>query len=291
MYELVKVTDRTFYIDCPAKMGLYVDDDGVILIDSGGDKDAGRKVIRHLEEWDWKLKAIINTHSNADHIGGNKILMDRLGVPAYTTRTEGAINEFPQLEPTLLYGGYPWKDLRHKQLMAKPTPFIDIDQFEMPKGMEYFRLPGHFIDMIGIKTPDDVYFMADCVSAPEILDKYHVGFIYDVKAYLETLDMIEGLKGRSFVPAHAPECPDMKELARVNREKVLEVAALVLDLCKEKKTPDQLIKSVFDHYGLAMNAAQYVLVGSTIRSYASYLADGGKLKCDFEDNAFGWTAV
>ena len=53
----------------------------------------------------------------------------------------------------------------------------------------------------------------------------------------------------------------------------------ISNLCKEKKTPDQLIKSVFDHYGLAMNAAQYVLVGSTIRSYASYLADGGKLKC------------
>ena len=291
MYELIKVTDRTYYIECPAKMGLYLDDDGAILIDSGGDKDAGRKVIRHLEEQGGTLKAIINTHSNADHIGGNKILMDRLGVPAYTTRAEGAINEYPQLEPSFLYGGYPWKDLRHKQLMAKPTPYLDIDDFDMPEGMEYFRLPGHFIDMIGIRTPDDVCFMADCVSAPEILEKYHVGFIYDVKAYLETLDMIEGLEGRSFVPAHAPECSDMKELARVNREKVSEVAELVYDLCKEKKTPDELIKCVFDHYSLAMNAAQYVLVGSTIRSYASYLADAGRLKCDFEDNRFGWTAV
>ena len=181
MYELVKVTDRTFYIECPAKMGLYIDDDGrAILIDSGGDKDAGRKVMKHLDENGWELNAIINTHSNADHIGGNRLIMNRTGAAAYTTRSEGAINEWPQFEPTILYGGYPLKALRNKFLMAKETPFTDIDEMDMPDGMEYFRLPGHFIDMIGIKTPDDVYFMADCVSPANILEKYHVGYIYDV---------------------------------------------------------------------------------------------------------------
>ena len=291
MYELIEVTKNSYYINCPAKMGLYVDGDEAILIDSGGDKDAGKKALRHIDEWGWKLKAIINTHSNADHVGGNKVIMDRLGVPAYTTRAEGAINEYPLLEPSFLYGAYPWKDLRHKQLMAKPTPYLDIDEMDMPEGMEYFRLPGHFIDMIGIKTPDDVYFMADCVSAPEILDKYHVGFIYDVKAYLETLDMIEELKGTMFVPAHAPACPDMKELARVNREKVLEIRDVILDICKEKTTAETLVAKVFSHYGLAMDAAQYVLVGSTVRSYTSWLADEGKLTCDFEGNTLNWTAV
>ena len=291
MYELIKVTDRTYYIECPAKIGIYLADDGAILIDSGGDKDGGKKALKHLDANGWTLKAIINTHSNADHIGGNQVIINRLGVTAYTTKKEGAINEWPQFEPTILYGGYPCKALRNKFLMAKPTEYTDINEMEMPDGMEYFELPGHYIDMIGIKTPDDVYFMADCVSSPEILDKYKVGFIYDVGAYLETLDKIEDLKGVKFVPAHTPACDDMKELARVNRENVLANIELIKDICREGATAEQIQKEVFDRYGLVMDFNQYVLVGSTLRSYCSYMADQGMLEYEFTENRLCWKTV
>ena len=292
MYELIKITDRSYYIECPAKMGLYLDDDGkVILIDSGGDKDAGRKVMRHLEANNWELKAIINTHSNADHIGGNQLLINRTGAVAYTTLQEGAINQWPQFEPTILYGGYPSKALRNKFLMAKATPFTDIALMDMPEGMEIFSLPGHYIDMIGVKTPDDVYYMADCVSAQNILDKYHIGFIYDVGEYLNTLDKIQDWTGTKFVPAHAPACDDMKELCKINREKVLEIIDVIKEKCSSPIITEELIKQMFDHYGISMDFNQYVLVGSTLRSYLSYMADNELLTYEFEDNYLKWKAV
>ena len=41
MYELIQVTDRSCYIQCPAKIGLVrLEGDRVCLIDSGSDKDA-----------------------------------------------------------------------------------------------------------------------------------------------------------------------------------------------------------------------------------------------------------
>ena len=50
MYELVKVSDFTYYIDCPARMGVYVRENGeAYLIDSGNDKDAGKKAKRIVE--------------------------------------------------------------------------------------------------------------------------------------------------------------------------------------------------------------------------------------------------
>ena len=49
MYELIQAGERTYYIDCPSKIGIYrIDDEKVCLIDSGNDKDAGKKVLKIL---------------------------------------------------------------------------------------------------------------------------------------------------------------------------------------------------------------------------------------------------
>ena len=75
MYELIQVSEQSYYIQSPAKIGLVkLDGQRVCLIDSGNDKDAGRKVRQLLDANGWQLTAIYNTHSNADHIGGNRYL-------------------------------------------------------------------------------------------------------------------------------------------------------------------------------------------------------------------------
>ena len=75
MYELIQASDSSYYIQSPAKIRLVnLNEKEVCLIDSGNDKDAGRKIRQILDANGWKLTAIYNTHSNADHIGGNKYL-------------------------------------------------------------------------------------------------------------------------------------------------------------------------------------------------------------------------
>ena len=50
MYELIQVSENSYYIQCPAKIGLVrAGESGVCLIDSGNDKDAGKKVKKILE--------------------------------------------------------------------------------------------------------------------------------------------------------------------------------------------------------------------------------------------------
>ena len=80
MYELVQITDSNYYIQSPAKIGLVrLQGNDVCLIDSGNDKDAGRKVQQILDANGWRLTVIYNTHSNADHIGGNAYLQRQTG--------------------------------------------------------------------------------------------------------------------------------------------------------------------------------------------------------------------
>lgn len=50
MYELIRAGERSYYIDCPAKIGLFEVEGGVCLVDSGNDKDAGRKVRQILDQ-------------------------------------------------------------------------------------------------------------------------------------------------------------------------------------------------------------------------------------------------
>ena len=292
MYELVQVAENTYYINAPSKIGVYrMSDDDVWLIDSGNDKDAGRKIQKILEAQRWKLTAIINTHSNADHDGGNALLQNRLGCAVYSTPMELAVVEHPILEPSFLYGGYPFKKLRNKFLMAAPSEGQDIADAPLPAGMEYFRLPGHFWDMIGIKTPDEVYFLADCVFGENILEKYHISFFYDIAAQFETLDRIEKLEGRLFIPAHAEPTEDIKPLATANRKKMQEILQVLLEICKEPLHFEEILKRVFERFGLTMDINQYVLVGSTIRSYLSYLADQGKAECSVADSMLLWKTV
>ena len=84
MYELIQVSQQSYYIQSPAKIGLVrLDGQEVCLIDSGNDKDAGRKVRQLLDANGWRLTAIYNTHSNADHIGGNRYLQGQTGCKIY----------------------------------------------------------------------------------------------------------------------------------------------------------------------------------------------------------------
>ena len=84
MYELIQLTEKCYYIQSPAKIGVYnPHGKEVYLIDSGSDKDAGRKVRQVLDANGWELKAIFCTHSNADHIGGNRYLQSQTGCRIY----------------------------------------------------------------------------------------------------------------------------------------------------------------------------------------------------------------
>lgn len=292
MYELIQVGADTFYIQCPAKMGIYrASDDEVYLIDSGNDKDAGRKVDKIFKEQGWKAAAIINTHSNADHIGGNKLLLDRWDCAAYALGTERRFAEKPILEPSFLYGGYPFAPLRNKFLMAQASESRDIDTLALPAGMEYIELPGHYFDMIGIKTPDDVWFLADCMSGANIIEKYHLSFIYDVRAYLQTLDLVETLEGKLFIPAHAEPAERIAELSACNRKKVLEICATLLDILKTPLLFEEVLEKIFLHYALTMDFNQYVLIGSTVRSYLSYLYDEGKAVATVQGARMLWSRV
>ena len=286
--ELIQLGEKTYYIKNPTNIGVYkIDENNVYLIDSGNDKDAGKKILKIMDAQGWNVKGIISTHSNADHIGGNKLIQDRTGCPVYAFGMEKFFTEYPIMEPSFLFSGLPIKDLRNKFLLAKESVVTDINH-NLPEGLEYFSLKGHFFDMIGIKTDDEVYFLADSLVSEETIKKYHLFFLYDVKEYFKTLDFLSDLNGKMYIASHCEATDNIVPIINANRDKVKEIYDTIYSLCENEIIFEDILQKIFDVYGLTMNINQYVLIGSTIKSYLSYLYEEGKISFEFKENKMFW---
>ncbi len=289
MYELIQVSPTCYYIQSPAKVGVVLTGENeVCLIDSGSDKDAGKKVLRVLQSQGWTLKAIYNTHSHADHIGGNRYLQTQTGCAIYAPAIELAFTEHPLLEPTFLYGGNPPSALRHKFMVAQESDVLPLTGDVLPAGWEIVSLPGHTFRMVGFRTPDGVVYLADCLSSEATLEKYKVCFLVDPAQYIETLETVKTMEAALFVPSHADPAAEIAPLAQRNIDAVHAVANTLTTLCETPQSFDALLRRVFETYGLTMTFEQHALVGSTVRSYLTWLTESGKLEMTIDDNRLVW---
>ncbi len=289
MYELIQVSEHDYYIDCPAKIGLVrIGENEVALIDSGNDKDAGKKVLKILNANGWQLKALYNTHSHADHIGGNHFLQEKTGCRVFAPGMECVYTVKPELESMGLYGGFPFRELQNKFLMAQPSDAAPLTAAVLPEGWEIIRLPGHSFDMVGFKTAEGTVYAADSVSSEETLNKYGIGYMWHPGKALESLEMLKTVNGNVFVPSHAAVTDSMDALADINIAAIEQVKECIAGLCKTPISFEELLKALFDRYTLTMSAQQYVLIGSTVRSYLSWLYETGKVTFEFKDNRMLW---
>lgn len=99
------------------------------------------------------------------------------------------------------------------------------------------------------------------------------------------------MKANMFVPSHAQAAQDILPLVELNRKKVHEIAARIVQLCKTPVMFERLLQQIFTGYGLTMTYEQYVLIGSTVRSYLSWLMDTGRVQALIEDNMILWKSV
>ena len=75
------------------------------------------------------------------------------------------------------------------------------------------------------------------------------------------------------------------------RSKVYENAEFLIALCEKPMNFEIILQQVFTQHNLVMNYEQYALLGSTIRSYLSWLKNSGKLVTEFVDNMLLWKKV
>lgn len=291
-YELIQLGEQSYYIDCPSKIGIYRrNDKDIYLIDSGIDRDVAKKAKHIIEANSWRLCGIINTHSHADHIGGNSYLQKHTGCDVFVSEKEMPFVKYPEMESMALMGAMPPEEMRHKLLKAEPSEPKSISDEAFPKELEVIHLPGHPYDMTGIKTPDGTFYAADSVSNPQGLEKYRITYIYDVKKYLETLELMKGIDAEIFVPSHADVAKNISEIADFNKKWVMKNISDIRLLTRRGADIGEIVKGFFDKYSLKISYEQYFIVQSTLLSYLTYLKNEGRIESSFKENSLIYRAI
>ncbi|MFQ7012371.1 MAG: MBL fold metallo-hydrolase [Clostridia bacterium] len=285
--ELKQIGPKTFCIEHDTNIGIHFTDDGRMYLIDTGSKGDGEKIDEILSREGWVPSCIINTHTHIDHIGGNEFLMRKYGIPAYCTDYDMAFAHYSELEAAYMNGGYPAEKLR--TIFAHPgmIGFRSIEK-ETPDGIDWTYLPGHSFGMIGIRTSDDIWFLGDSYLSRNFLKQYTFGFIYNVKAYIDTLKKLKEFKGALFVPSHGILETDIVPSLEQNLRSVAEMCSMICETCREYRGQDEILQQMYERLRMHARPAQHALLSSTVKSYLTYLQDRNKLECRFVDNIMKW---
>ncbi len=279
----------------------------VYLVDSGGSAADGERVYAALErlfpedEGGFQLKAVINTHSHADHSGGNAALRRKTGCGIMATAGEKGSLENPETQPALAWGGRPLPELRTDYYKCEKSDVTDVisagAHIALAGGarIDFTALPGHYFDMIGvICTESDgrrVIFTGDAVFGRGSILKYWIPFLYDVRAFKRTLDRLCGMRAFRFVPSHGEPVARIEETAELNKIAVLSTETCILNILKRHPaTQEEILAEAAAMNGIRLALPQFVLIGCTLRSYLTYLYEEHKIRFTLEDNRMLWHA-
>jgi glyoxylase-like metal-dependent hydrolase (beta-lactamase superfamily II) len=116
-----KISSHIAMLHNATNIGIAEDGDRLFLVDTGSDDDAGKHILRILEKVyaGKKLDACINTHSHADHCGGNDYLVRHTDCEIWAPEKETKSIEFPSLQSTIVWGGRPFRDIETKFFQAQ----------------------------------------------------------------------------------------------------------------------------------------------------------------------------
>ncbi|WP_349410307.1 MBL fold metallo-hydrolase [Pseudalkalibacillus sp. SCS-8] len=204
--NLIQLNHICYYFNGPVNVGYLNQGEYGVLIDTGIDQQAMKKILRQLNDRSLPLTHLFITHAHTDHYGGAHYLQQQKDIQTIAPMIEEAILQNPILEPIYLFNGNrPLNELRNKFLEAMP---IRVDHV-VSEGLflfgsiesEIILLPGHSIYQVGVKV-EQILYAADSYFGMEQLEKHRIPFLIDADATLASLEKLLAMNGIGMVPGH-----------------------------------------------------------------------------------------
>lgn len=286
------LTARCGYLPGSNNLGVVrTGDGGAIAIDTGIDKDAARRLRKALDAAKLTLRAIINTHHHADHIGGNAFLVRNIaGVAVYAPVFEAALIGETRIEPLYLnMGAAPPAPLTSKFVLAKAAAVdhtFDGATLEVAGvTLEVVALPGHTLGQVGLAL-DGVCYAADAFFGAQIVAKHVLPYAQHAGQQLQSLATLAARDEAWYVPGHGEVLAraDLATTLEVNRAAIERVTQVVFDLLTEPADLHTLGRRVRAALGIEIGAvAQYAVFLSGVAGHLARLAHEGRAELVLND--------
>ncbi|AND85626.1 MBL fold metallo-hydrolase [Clostridium tyrobutyricum] len=287
--KLNKINSSTYYIDAPTNSGIVTfKNKNCLIIDTGLNNSAAKKIDDIIIENKLHPKYIINTHSHLDHCGGNIYFQKNYpGVLVYTSKMEKLFMENEDLHASILCSSYPLKSINKSN---KPIEVDYILDYGINKiGDEKFNiipLPGHSIEHIGITTSDKVCFLGDSIFSSEILEKYSFPYLYNISNTLNSLKTIKEIDADYFLISHSQKPVTKEEIIELvdkNIKNINNYKNQLLELLDQPLTKEDILENITILNNLKLNFNEYYLNLSGVSAFISYLYNNRLIDCSIED--------
>jgi cyclase len=239
--QFKKISDRLYEITGGrgAQGGAYIGDNGVLIIDAKSDKQSVDQVIKGVRQiTDKPIKYLVSTHSDGDHISGNRYFPATVTFVAH----ENCRKEY--FHPRRNGNPSEWE----KPELATFVPSITFsDKMDIYLGskkveLRYFGV-GHTTGDIAVYFPEEkTAFIGDQIflTRPQLIHSYKGGnSIEHVKTLTKMLQTIDAEK---FCSGHS-ETANRQEI-RKHIDQMKKRQEKVKTFIEEKKSLEE-IKSVF----------------------------------------------
>ena len=242
--EFVKISGRLYEITggSGARGGMYVGDNGVLVIDAKMDKDSVDRVLQEIERIAGKpVVYLVNTHSDGDHIMGNRFFSESVTVISH----ENCRKEFflPQRD------GSPseWSNPELSPFIPSLTFRDKMDVYLGSKKVELWHFgTGHTVGDTVVYFPEEnVAFVGDQYfkGRPPLIHSYKGGNSFGHVTNLES--MLAALDANQFMSGHSDPASreDIRNHIAVMKKRHEKVSTLI----QTGKTLDEIKREFGDN--------------------------------------------
>lgn len=263
-----------------------------VLIDTGQDKEHGRRIRKACEALGVRPVAVINTHAHADHFGGNAYLLRQFDLAVHAPPFESELMASPYLEPVYLYhGAKPLPELTGKWLMAPPSPThhrLEPGALELAgREFELLDTSGHAHRQLSVRV-GDVLLAADALLGQALLERYPLPFGQDLGRQLSSARCLRELDVRLVLPGHGEPTADLAGLADANVAALEQAQAAVEAACTGVGT-EEVLAATCRTLGIELtDLPRYHLNLCTVAAHLAHLREQGRVGCALEDGRLLW---
>lgn len=223
-----------------SKGGAYIGDNGILVIDAKMDKESVDQTISELKKiTDKPILYMVNTHSDGDHIYGNRFFPESVTIIAH----ENCRNDF--FRPKRDGSPSDWNDPELAPFTPELTFSEKMDIYLGSKKVElrYFGT-GHTTGDIVVYIPEEkTAFLGDqlFLTRPQLIHSYKGGNSFDHVATLTR--MLETLEAEKFSSGHSEICS--REDIQQHIVQIKELQEKVITLVEQNKSLDE-VKGSFE---------------------------------------------